>query len=1030
MTTRCESRRYGRGHEDMTTKPEKSEERQDWIHLEKSGYLELVCIATEQTELRPGDSLPFQYRGLSLSMEIDENTVLPQTQYAKGEELCVVGLVNDERCVAQAAVPRPYYDRFRSFPSAEEKAEAIRRFAFLPEAVQEELTARLNGERYPIARLAENQGEKIEDLRFRFQLCRDTYTQQQQLDIETILRECGSSEYKREMKAECRLRYILGIDQSSAKDFRLSKEEIIEALDERLYRLDAVKEKIAEAIVAAKYANRKGFAILLVGSPGVGKTSIIRAVAEVLGRPYFTVSLGSSTSLLDLIGDAPHYESADCGLVVKNFYKIGTTEAVVGLDEFDKPYRSDKEGGGKSTKVFNDALSDEHMFRDVFLGTGINTKNTLFIATANSTETIAENLLNRFVVIHIPDYTEEEKAEIARRHILPELFREYGIGEREIVFEKDVLLYIARHYCEDEGARDMKKHLRSLVDHILAFWDSACVRPKFTVTREFVEASLASGVNEDSPVIVFRRNRGKYSDETAAEIRSLIGKCRCDDLSSQEREQYTKRLSYLTRLIPSGEAFRTFDVDAFYRRVNETHCGMESVKDTIAQVFYLNSLNKRPLTSVRILLVGPPGVGKTSIAASIAAACGAQLQKISLNGVSDDVVLKGHSPTYVGSDAGLIVKALYRMKTTKGILLLDEIDKLGSRSGAEASHALVDLLDDSAQFTDHFLGVPVDLSQTLFLATANNLSAVPPLLRDRFTVITLEGYSEREKEEILGSYIIPRVTAEYCPRELDVRFPQETQSLLLSSYCQSMGVRDADRAVRRLVREKLFSLRGGTADSALVTPEDVERVLGSPPPQRGNFPDTIYPGLTRALAVTGDGCGMTFSVETILLPGENTLTLTGLPKTSTADSVRLAVSFIKRRWPGALRSKGVHVHFGEGSVEKDGPSAGVAILISLLSAVFGEKVDGSATYTGEINGNGCVFCIGGTRAKIRAAEQAGCTRVFLPYDNYRELTEKELSELRIKVIPVRHVDEVIREVLPRLEEKTLETCAEPSACNA
>ena len=155
-----------------------------------------------------------------------------------------------------------------------------------------------------------------------------------------------------------------------------------------------------------------------------------------------------------------------------------------------------------------------------------------------------------------------------------------------------------------------------------------------------------------------------------------------------------------------------------------------------------------------------------------------------------------------------------------------------------------------------------------------------------------------------------------------------------------------------------------------------------------------------------------------------------MPKASTVDSVRLAVSFIKRRWPGALRSKGIHVHFGEGSVEKDGPSAGVAILISLLSAVFGEKVDGSATYTGEINGNGCVFCIGGTRAKIRAAEQAGCTRVFLPYDNYRELTEKELSELRIKVIPVRHVDEVIREVLPRLEEKTLETCAEPSACGA
>lgn len=1008
----------GRNRE-MTGKAEREAERQDGVLLERSGYMLLECGAVGKTELHPGDRLPFRYAGVSLSMEIDEETVLPQTEFEDGETLLLIGLVNGERCVAKAAVPRPYYELFRSFSRLEEKANAVRRFASLPEETRGRLIARLNGERYPIAHPNADRAEKLEDLRFQFELCRDTYTPQQQLDIETIFGECGPGVQKRELKAERRLRYLLNIDQSSAREFTLTKEEIIRALDERLYRLDAVKEKIAEAIVAAKYARRKGFEILLVGSPGVGKTSIIRAVAEVLGRPYFLVSLGSSTSLIDLIGDAPHYESSDCGEIIKNFYKIGTTEAVVGLDEFDKPYQSEKEGGGKNTKAFNDALSDEHMFRDVFLGTGVNTKNTLFIATANTTETIADNLLNRFVVIQIPDYTEEEKVEIARRHILPELFREYGIEAGEIEIDRDVLLRIAHGYCEDEGARDMKKHLRSIVDRILTLWDSTGIRAPFPVTEEFVKDTLTAGVDENAPAIVFRRSAGAYSAETAAEIRSLIGKCRRDDLAAQEREQYTKRLSYLTRLIPCGDAFGTFDVEAFYRRVNETHCGMEDVKDAIAQVFYLSSLNRRPLTSVRILLVGPPGVGKTSIVRSLAESCGAQYQKLSLNGVSDDVVLKGHSPTYVGSDAGLIVKALYRMKTTKGILLLDEIDKLGSRGGAEASNTLVDLLDDSAQFTDHFLGVPVDLSQTLFLATANDLSAVPPLLRDRFTVITLEGYSEREKEEILGGYIIPRVTAEYCPRELDVRFPRETQSLLLSSYCGSMGVRDADRLVRRLVREKLFSLRGSGTQSASVTPEDVCRVLGSPPPRRGNFPGEVYPGLTRALAVTGEGCGMAFSVETMLLPGESGLTLTGLPKESTADSVRLAVSFVKRRWPGALRDKGIHVHFGEGAVEKDGPSAGIAILLSLLSAVFGEKIDGSATYTGEINGNGCVFCIGGMRAKLRAAEQAGCTRVFLPYDNFRELSEKELAELRVEVIPVRHVDEVIRAVLPGLGEKEL-----------
>ena len=1000
----------------------------DWSRLEKLGKFVRRYAVSQEMTLSPGAVIPFRFRSLSVPLRVTEKTLLPQRRVAPGEELCVIGEPAEGReCLVCAAAPGAWFDRFRAFENAEEKLAAMRRYAGLPPEEQERLAVRLAGERYPIARGTGGRALRIDELLFRFQLCRDTFTPRQQRDIEALFEKLSIEEgdvsaspiraLRKESKTQRRLRYLLNIDQSSAAPFTMTKEELISALDKRLFGLREVKEKIAEAVVAAKYAGKKGFAILLVGSPGVGKTSIIRAVAEVLGRPWFIVSLSSSSSLVDLVGDAPHFESADCGEVARRYYEIGTTEAVVGLDEFDKPYQSEKEGGGRNTKVFQEALSDEHVFRDAFLGAEINTGNTLFIATANTTEHISESLLNRFTVISIPDYTEEEKVEIARRHILPELMSEYRLAQGEIRFSDSVLLSIAREYCEDEGARDMKKHLRSLVSRVLSLWDSGGGRQPFSVSEEFVASTLAAAVDENSPAILFRRNRGAYSPAVAAEIRSLIAKCRRDDLPPQDRERHEKRLGYLVRLIPTGGAFTQFDSEAFYRRVNETHCGMESVKDTVAQIFYLNSLRRRPLTSIRLLLVGPPGVGKTSVAASIAGACGAQLQRVSLNGVSDDAVLKGHSPTYLGSDAGMIAKALYRMRTTRGILLLDEIDKLGSRGGAEAINALVDLLDDSAQFTDHFLGLPLDLSQTLFLATANDLSAVPPLLRDRFTVLTLEGYSEREKEEILGSYIIPRVAKEYCPEGLDVRFPPETRRLLLASYCRSMGVRDADRAVRRLVREKLFSLRGSGETEALVTPGDVERVLGCPPPVRGNFPETVYPGLSRALAVAGDGCGMTFSVETMLLPGESALTLTGLPQESTADSVRLALSFVKRRWPGALREQGVHVHFGEGSVEKDGPSAGVAILLSLLSAVFGETVDGRVACTGEINGNGCVFPVGGVRAKLRAAEQAGCTRVFLPQENFRELSQQELSRLRVEAIPVRHVDEVIAAVFPRLAER-------------
>lgn len=347
------------------------------------------------------------------------------------------------------------------------------------------------------------------------------------------------------------------------------------------------------------------------------------------------------------------------------------------------------------------------------------------------------------------------------------------------------------------------------------------------------------------------------------------------------------------------------------------------------------------------------------------------------------------------------------MKTTKGIVHLDEIDKMGSREGVSAANALVDLLDDSSEFTDAFIGQPVDLSGIMFIATANDISSINPVLLDRFTVIHLDGYTEKEKGEIIRNYVIPKAISEFVPESYKVTFSDEAQKSIAENYCRSFGVRDADKAIRRIIKSKLYS---SSETEFVIDVNDVQSILGNPPAERGNFPHENYPGLSKALAVTGNNYGMAFSVETMIIPDENSLIITGLPKESTIDSVKLAISYVKRNYPGVLKDKGIHIHFGEGAVPKDGPSAGVAILMSLLSAAFNTPIIENVSYTGEINGNAYIFNIGGTVAKIQAAEKSGCTKVFIPHGNYMELEKETLEQFNIEVVPVKHISEVINAV--------------------
>ncbi len=985
-------------------------DRNSIFSIEDAMYMSLCFTAGKNIKFATGNLIKFKYKNHTVTASIGDTTTFSPADFLRGERVYMILRMEECKCTVKVVFDKENYDIFSNFGTVEEKYEAFIRYCLLSDKDKEEIRRYISSAIYPVGKSVSGSTSSIEELKFRFNLCRGAYTPQQQMDIECIFNECKSGTLSNKIRAERRVRYILNIAQTVAPEVTMTKEEIIAKLDKYLYKLDNVKVKIAEAIVAAKVTKKKGFSILLIGSPGVGKTAIINAVGKVLGRPTFVIPLGSTSSIIDVVGDAPQYDASDSGEVVKNFYKAGTTCVVMGLDEYDKSYESTKEGS-KVSKAFNDALSDERFFKDAFLGTYINTSNTVFIATANSTDTIPENLLNRFTVIRIDDYTDEEKVEIAKRCILPSLLKEYGIKRSELTVTDVTINYIVRNFCEDEGARDLKKHLESIICRVVSEWDSNGKKKAVRVTKKLVDEVLVSYVDAENPAIIYRRNKRYYSPQVSSEITELISKLRRDDLEAQNRDKCEKRLDYLVHMIPVGNAFADFDKAEYFRTVDKTHYGLENVKRETAQIFNISAINGKSLTSNRLLLVGPPGIGKTSIVKSIAAGCGSKYVKISLNGVSDEAFIKGHSHSYASADAGQVVKAIRKMGTSKGIIQLDEIDKMGCKEGMKAANSLVDLLDDSAEFTDNFLGVPIDLTGIMFIATANDISAIDSVLLDRFTVIRLDGYTEKEKAAIVSDYIVPAVIAELCPRNFELSFTDDAKRLVSSVYCRSFGVRDADKAARRIVKQKLYEVDIASG-KAKITSDDVARILGTPPAERGNFPAESYAGLSKALAVTGDNCGMAFAVETKLIPDDNSLTVTGLPMDSTLDSVKLASTYIKCRYPGVLKNKGVHVHFGEGSVRKDGPSAGVAILISMLSAVLETPVSGNVAYTGEINANGYVFNIGGTVAKIQAAEQSGCTKVFIPMGNYRELSAKGLEQFRIEVVPVIHVSEVIEAVLP------------------
>ena len=469
----------------------------------------------------------------------------------------------------------------------------------------------------------------------------------------------------------------------------------------------------------------------------------------------------------------------------------------------------------------------------------------------------------------------------------------------------------------------------------------------------------------------------------------------------------------------------TIDLEKARKLLDDEHFGLEKVKDRVIEYLAVKKLSPN-IKGGLICLVGPPGTGKTSIAMSIAKAVNRKLVRVSLGGVHDEAEIRGHRKTYIGSMPGRIINGIIQAKSCNPLMVLDEIDKLGSDYRGDPSAALLEALDgeQNSTFRDNFLEIPFDLSEVFFITTANTLDTIPRALLDRMEIIQLASYTDEEKLQIAKRHLLPKQRKKHGLRANQLRVSDEALREIIRSYTRESGVRTLEREIARLCRRAACDIAEEKCKGVSVKAGGLEPLMGPAKfkPEHLRVRDEV--GLVRGLAYTTVG-GEVLDVEVAVVDGSGRLELTGNLGDVMKESARAALTYIRSR-AGVLgiehdfyKTKDIHIHFPEGAVPKDGPSAGITVTIALISALTGAPVRHDVAMTGEITLRGRVLPIGGLREKTMAAMRAGVKTVIIPADNEADLENIDQTVRRaLEFVPTDHVDKVLDVALIRGAENS------------
>ena len=510
-------------------------------------------------------------------------------------------------------------------------------------------------------------------------------------------------------------------------------------------------------------------------------------------------------------------------------------------------------------------------------------------------------------------------------------------------------------------------------------------------------------------------------------IRAKIKKNGLPPAAKEAAEKEVDRLQKMQPFSPEATVARTFldwlvnmpwnittkdvlDIKEAKKVLDEDHFGLDKPKERILEYIAVSKLTEG-LRGPVLCFVGPPGVGKTSLAKSIARAIGRKFVRMSLGGVRDESEIRGHRRTYIGSMPGRIIQGISKSKSSNPVFLLDEIDKMGSDWRGDPAAALLELLDpeQNKDFVDHFLDVPYDVSKVMFITTANSLSSIPNTLRDRLEIIDFSGYTDYEKHEIVDNYLIPKQMKLHGLKKGSLEVSKDAVALMMREYVREAGVRNLDREIGTLCRKaaKKYVENGGKKIS--IDAKNLHDFLGVP--KYSNFAtEENGIGIATGLAWTSVG-GETLSIEATQLPGKGGLILTGMLGNVMKESVRAALTYARSRGIGKkvdFDHTDFHIHFPEGAVPKDGPSAGITITSALVSLLLGIPVKKNLAMTGEVTITGRVLPVGGIKEKFLAAYREGVKTILFPHTNEKDVSEiPEKVRKELTLIPVKHMDEVL-----------------------
>ncbi|OBZ96266.1 DNA-binding protein [Pararhizobium polonicum] len=562
-------------------------------------------------------------------------------------------------------------------------------------------------------------------------------------------------------------------------------------------------------------------------------------------------------------------------------------------------------------------------------------------------------------------------------------------------------------------------------------------RIRSRVKRQMEKTQREYYLNEQMKAIQKELGDGEEGRDEMAELEDRITKTKLSKEAREKADAEVKKLRQMSPMSAEATVVRNYldwllgipwskkskvktDLNHAEQVLELDHFGLDKVKERIIEYLAVQARSQK-IKGPILCLVGPPGVGKTSLAKSIAKATGREYIRMALGGVRDEAEIRGHRRTYIGSMPGKVIQSMKKAKKSNPLFLLDEIDKMGQDFRGDPSSALLEVLDpeQNSTFMDHYLEVEYDLSNVMFITTANTLNIPAPLM-DRMEVIRIAGYTEEEKLEIAKRHLLPKAIADHALQPKEFSITDGALSAIIQTYTREAGVRSLERELMKVARKAVTVILKGRTDKVEVTAENINDYLGVPRYRHGEAERTDQVGVVTGLAWTEVG-GELLTIEGVMMPGKGRMTVTGNLRDVMKESISAAASYVRSRAidfgiePPLFDKSDIHVHVPEGATPKDGPSAGVAMATAIVSIMTGIAVNKDVAMTGEITLRGRVLPIGGLKEKLLAALRGGIKKVLIPEENAKDLADiPDNVKNNMEIIPVSHIGEVLQHALLRV----------------